>query len=250
MKVEGAEMSERKSKTSADEAERPEPVAWTYSAPWLKFLRRHIWKVGAVYGLVFITCWSGVQAYRRNEVPPALGEVHAANLVDSANHVFNRESMRGKVWIVGFVFTRCGSICPAVSKTMQLMQEEIRRSKLGDDVNLLSVSVDPAFDTPEVFAKYATSLGADPSLWSFVTGDANEVTNFVVDGFKLAIGEAKESAPGVFDIAHSSKLALVDRHGKIRGYFSATGTPEELEVERKRLYSALFPAMRASADQP
>jgi protein SCO1/2 len=128
------------------------------------------------------------------------------------------------------VFTRCPSTCPAVSRAMVSFQEQITRSKLEDRVELLTVTVDPVTDTPEVLAGYADKLGADLDNWRFLTGSPDAIEGFVVDGFKLAVGErelvegsdptGQASDPGVYDIAHSTKLALVDRFGQIRGYYS------------------------------
>jgi protein SCO1 len=101
-----------------------------------------------------------------------------------------------------------------------MFQEQIDRSKLGDRVELVTVTVDPKTDTPEVLANYADELGADLANWRFLTGDQADIEDFVVGGFKLAVGERQDKAPGVYDIAHSTKLALVDRFGNIRGYYS------------------------------
>ncbi|HLT37723.1 MAG TPA: SCO family protein, partial [Enhygromyxa sp.] len=135
---------------------------------------------------------------------------------------FTREDLLAadKTWVVGFVFTSCPSVCPAISRSMVMFQEQIERSKLDDRVELLTVTVDPTTDTPEVLAGYAEKVGADLDNWRFLTGDQAAIEGFVVGGFKLAVGERENKVPGVYDIAHSTKLALVDRFGQIRGYYS------------------------------
>ena len=130
------------------------------------------------------------------------------------------------------------------------VQQMLSASKLLGDVNLLSVSVDPQYDTPAILSSYAESFGADDKGWSFITGQPGEIEHLVVDGFKTAIGERKETAPGAFDIAHSSKLAVVDRFGAIRGYYSVAGSAEERKTELERLYNMLFTVMRAEAGDP
>lgn len=215
-----------------------------YDAPdWVLWLRRNVWKVGAVMGLLFIT-GSHFLLQKRPEPPPVLMDLPEFSLMDQDAKAFGPEQMRGKVWVVGFVFTRCQSTCPAISQSMLYFQEKfVASSKLEDEVHMLTVTVDPEFDRPEVLARYAQELGADLDHWSFVTGDEASINSFVVGGFKLAVGEAKDVEPGVMDIAHSSKLALVDRHGGVRFFSSTDG--ESLN----ELYHRLFPVMRAEAQE-
>ena len=194
---------------------------WTEPAPYIKFLRKHIWIIGIFFFLTMITVMRPF-LIRRPPPPEIIGEVPAFTLVDHEGDAFTRDDLleADKTWIVGFVFTRCATTCPAVSRAMLMVQEQIARSRLSEHVEFVSVSVDPEYDTPEVLASYAAELGADTSNWRFVTGEQAQIEDFVVDGFKLAVGEREELEAGVFDIAHSVKLALVDRFGNIRGYYS------------------------------
>ena len=96
--------------------------------------------------------------------------------------------MRGTVWVVGFVFTRCVTLCPPVSNAMARLQEHLDRSRVLPEVKLLTVTVDPQYDTPEVLTAYAEKIGADLDSWELATGDVASITSFVVDGFKLAVG--------------------------------------------------------------
>lgn len=191
---------------------------WNQPAPWIAFLRKHVWLIGALMLLLMVTIMRPL-LIRRPPPPEITGEVPAFMLVDQTGASFSREAMleQDKVWVIGFVFTRCATTCPAVSRAMLDFQDQLERSKLADRVELLSVSVDPEHDTPEVLADYAEQIGAD---WRFVTGSEAEIQHFVVDGFKLAVGESKQTEPGVIDIAHSTKLALVDRWGNVRGYYA------------------------------
>ncbi|PRP98306.1 hypothetical protein ENSA5_30390 [Enhygromyxa salina] len=207
--------------------EAPAKQPWAEPPPWIRFLRKHIWVIGILFFLTMITAMRPF-LIRRPPPPEAIGEVPAFTLLDQEGETFTREELLAadKTWVVGFVFTRCASSCPAISGAMLSFQEQIDRSKLSDRVELLTVTVDPEYDTPEVLAAYADSLGADLDNWRFLTASQEAIEDFVVGGFKLAVGEPKVVAGatagdvGVFDIAHSSKLALVDRYGNIRGYYS------------------------------
>jgi protein SCO1/2 len=221
-----------------EETIRPEDE---YVPPdWIVWLRKHIWKIGIAMGLTFVTA-SHFFLQQRPEPPPVLMELPDFSLVDQDGQAFGPDQMRGKVWVVGFVFTRCQSTCPAISQSMVYFQDEyVRASKIEDQVHMLTVTVDPEYDTPERLKAYAGELGADLDHWTFITGDKKAITDFVVGGFKLAVGDKmEETEPGVFDIAHSTKLALVDRHGGVRFFSSTDG--ESLN----ELYHRLFPVMRA-----
>ena len=205
--------------TNAQGGSAAEP--WTEPAPYIKFLRKHIWIIGIFFFLTMITVMRPF-LIRRPPPPEIVGEVPAFALLDQDGDRFTREQMieEDKTWIVGFVFTRCQTTCPAVSRAMLMVQEQIARSRLEEHVEFVSISVDPEYDTPEVLEAYADKIGADRSNWRFVTGEREDIEEFVVDGFKLAVGEPGQNDAGVFDIAHSVKLALVDRFGNIRGYYS------------------------------
>jgi protein SCO1/2 len=194
---------------------------WSEPPPYIRFLRRHIWAIGIVFFLLMLTLMRPF-LIRRPPPPEVVGEVPAFSLVDQSGEQFTRDAMlaEDKTWVVGFVFTSCPSVCPAISRAMLMVQEQIERSKLSDRVELLTITVDPTTDTPEVLAAYAEELGADLDNWRFLTGDEAAIEGLVVDGFQLAVGEKLEKSPGVYDIAHSQKLALVDRFGQVRGYYS------------------------------
>ena len=213
-------------------------------SPWILWIRKNVWWIGAAMGLTFVTTMHFI-LQRRPAPPPVIVELPDFALVDQDGHPFGPEQMEGKVWVVGFVFTRCQSLCPPLSQAMVHFQKTyVAASRMEADVNLLTVSVDPEYDTPERLKAYAQALGADLDSWTFVTGTKAEIQHFVVDGFKFAVGEGKQDEAGVFDIAHSAKLAAVDRYGKVR-HLSGTD-PEALN----ELYHRLFTLMRAEADTP
>lgn len=185
-------------------------------SPALAWLRKYIWVIGAVAGIVTIT---GLRGRLRNipEPPPVLYTLPAYELVDHHGERFGPDTLAGKVWVAGFVFTSCPSTCPAVTRAMGSLRD--RFDRLGIDVEMVSFTVDPARDTPEVLAAYAEKVGATSPRWRFVTGTPDQVTALVRHGFKLGM-DAKPAADGsLFDIAHSTQLALVDTDGGVRGFY-------------------------------
>lgn len=210
----------------------------------MKFLRRHVWTIGIVYGLLMIT---GMRFFltKDAEPPPVYSELPAAQLITQDGAPFSLpESLDQKIWVFGFVFTRCVTSCPMVVEQMKSFQKEIDDAGLASFVEFAAVSVDPEHDTPARLAKYAQEREIDLSNWTFLTGKKTPVQNFVVDGFRLAVGEKTEIPGGAFDIAHSLKMALVDRSGRVRGYYSLT---DKGEFGRDHLLSAI---LRLTRERP
>ncbi|MCC6558447.1 MAG: SCO family protein [Polyangiaceae bacterium] len=151
--------------------------------------------------------------------PPSLRlPLPAFELVNERGEPFGLANLRGKVWVADFVFTTCPTVCPKLTARMGEIQ---RRAKhLGDAFHLVTFTVDPETDTPEVLAAYARAHRAQPRRWSFLTGKLGDVETTVVKGFKIAMGK-EDAGGGIFSIFHGERLVLVDRDGAIRGYYEA-----------------------------
>ena len=155
--------------------------------------------------------------------PPELevyGDVPAFEFKDHTGGTINNEHLVGRVVIMNFVFTRCASVCPVFTMRMRRVQD--RTSDIPNDLKLLSFTVDPEHDTPEVLARYAEKHGVDDRRWRFVTGDHETVKKVVSEGFALAMDVIGEQPMGGPDIVHSEHFVLVDRKGQIRGYYNST----------------------------
>ena len=95
---------------------------------------------------------------------------------------------------------------------------ELQKPLENTDVHLVSFTVDPEKDTPEVLRGYAEKLHAQPKRWDFLTGPKAAIYDLSRNGFKLAASDSEEDGIPV----HSTRMILVDRHGEIRGYYEAT----------------------------
>jgi protein SCO1 len=144
----------------------------------------------------------------------AYGNVPGFELVNQDGQAFGSQQLSGKIWIADFIFTSCPGPCPIISTRMSELQKPLAKS----DVRLVSFSVDPEKDTPEVLRVYADKLRKEPFSWDFLTGPIATIASLSRDGFKLGLaeGESAESGP-----VHSTRFVLVDRHGAIRGYYDA-----------------------------
>lgn len=145
---------------------------------------------------------------------PVLGQVPAFELTDARGQPFGSAQLDGKVWVANFVFTRCPTICPAFTAKMGSIFK--RSSQLGDEAQLVSFTVDPEFDTPEVLAEYAKNARAG-ARWHFLTGTREALTKVVVDGMMMPMEKGADG--DLMSIGHGSYFVLVDRHRKIRGLY-------------------------------
>jgi len=150
--------------------------------------------------------------------PPVIGQVPAFSLVDQDGHELGSEQLRGQVYIAAFFFSRCPSICPTLMKSMRRIEDAYRDRGISG-IRLVSITVDPEYDTPERLRAYAAELGAEPARWTLLTGDIEAIRRLAVDGFHVPLGSEQVLPGGLIDIAHSGKLILVDGQGGIRGYY-------------------------------
>jgi len=171
----------------------------------------------------------------------AYGRVPDFSLTERSGRPVTRSDLLGKVWAVDFFYTRCTDTCPLQSAHMARLQADL--SGQGD-VQLVSISVDPEYDTPKRLSAYATRFGADPQRWLFLTGSKDAIYRLAVDGFHLGVTESGQNArwqtredwawvepatawaqplpKGRLRLLHSSRFVLVDRQAQIRGYYEGT----------------------------
>ncbi len=199
---------------------------------WLEWFRRNIWAVCFVTAAVGLTALRCSGRLRHVPDPPAvMFQLPAYALVDHDNRTFSPQTLEGQVWVASFVFTTCPSTCPVVTKAMDDLRDRFER--YGVDIQMVSFTVDPGHDTPAVLAQYVADQGLSTDRWRFVTGEPTEVIDLIRTGFKLGVGHREADESGVaYDIAHSTKLALVDGKGAVRGFYSISdehGTDEIFE---------------------
>jgi protein SCO1/2 len=148
--------------------------------------------------------------------PPVLFALPDFQLTDDQGQPYGSADLEGRIWLANFIFTRCTTVCPIFTAQMGKLQHRLHNSAAA--VHLVSFSVDPDYDTPEVLAKYAYAHRASPRMWSFLTGPTLEVREAVVEGFKSAWVESETADPQ--GIIHGSHFALVDPKLQVRGYYA------------------------------
>lgn len=148
---------------------------------------------------------------------PVLATVPEFGLTDQNGEVFGSKDLAGDVWIANFIFTRCPATCPQQTRHLKMLQEQLLDHPQWDRIHLVSFSVDPKNDSPEVLRAYGDAAGADHARWHFLTGRREKIWGLSKDGFKLDVGEAPPD--GNSPLFHSPKLVLLDASCRMRGLY-------------------------------
>ena len=165
--------------------------------------------------------------------------------IDTEGQAVTKAQLLGRPWIVCFVFTHCAATCPMVTNSMRELQDRLK----DYDFRLVTLTVDPERDTPEILKGYGEARGADFSRWKFLGGDQRAIYKLIQGSFKMPVQETlgKDRQPG-FEFIHSNNIMLVDAAGVVRGKFDAT-KGEAMSALRREIQKLAKPlAEKADAE--
>jgi protein SCO1/2 len=133
-------------------------------------------------------------------------------LVDQTGKPIPMQSLRGHRIALTFIYSRCPlpDFCPLMDKHFASVQEQLKASPDLGDVRLVSVTIDPAYDTPDVLARHARALGADPARWLFATGKPDDVL-----AFAKRFGVIAEPGETATALVHNLRTAVIDSQGRL-----------------------------------
>ena len=152
---------------------------------------------------------------------PEIGNIPQFEFTNSDGNTVTLDNLKGKVWVADFIFTTCTMACPMMTGNMNIVHKKFKKN---DNVRLVSISVYPEYDTPEVLKNYASQYDADTEKWLFLTGKEDAVKDIIRDGFK--IGDYEDI------IFHSEKFALVDKKGIIRAYYNGMKSEDMKQLKK------------------
>lgn len=133
---------------------------------------------------------------------------------------------KGKIYVADFFFTTCPTICPKMTTNMAWLQDKIKDMP---DVMLLSHSVMPDIDTPAVLKAYAKEQGVIDSKWNLVTGDKKDIY-YIARKSYLAVKTS--TSDELYDMVHTENFVLVDKEGRIRGFYNGLHIDKEEDGEK------------------
>jgi protein SCO1/2 len=148
-----------------------------------------------------------------------IGPAPKFELTDQNKKLISNKDYAGKVYVLEFFFTTCPTICPKMNMNMLTIQNAFFGNP---NFGIVSITINPDNDTPEVLKEHAQKLGVKSSNWHFLTGDKNKIFDLANKGFNVYVGQ-NSKVNGGFE--HSGLFALIDKNGDIRCRKDNFGNP-------------------------
>jgi len=137
------------------------------------------------------------------------------SLVNQEGATITDKDLQDKIFVANFFFATCKTVCPKMNEQFRRVQEKF---KDVPQLKMLSFTVDPDHDSVAVLSEYAHKMGADSSMWWFLTGNKDSIYTLAREGFLVPAAEGKTAD----DFFHSQDLILVDQNKHIRGIYDGT----------------------------
>lgn len=169
----------------------------------------------AVIALLFLAIGIGMSYFKNNLY--TVMKVPDFSLTDQNNKKITNKDMLGKVYLVEFFFSSCPTICPVMNSNMRAIEDEINNPEFG----IVSISIDPEHDTPEILKKHAERIGVKSPNWHFLTGNRDYIGK-IADQFNIYVGDKEDEGES---LNHSGMIALVDQEGNIRCRYNKENMP-------------------------
>lgn len=143
-------------------------------------------------------------------------------LLNQRGDTVSLDQLKGKVLVMDFFFTHCGSICPTLTRNMKKLQDAIKKQdniKYADTnfVQLISFTVDPERDSVPVLKKYADKFGVNHDVWWMLTGPKKTIYDFAFEELKV---DKYSDEPIDSNFVHTSRFTLLDKDRVVRGYYN------------------------------
>ncbi len=181
-------------------------------------------KWGKWFGVLFLiailsACGSSAEIPNSKDWP-----VESFSMVNQDNEKVGTKDLEGKVWVSNFIFTNCDDVCLPMTSNMSKLQAALKEEGV-EDVELVSFSIDPAVDSPEVLKTFGDMFKADYTNWNFLTGyDQSYIEQFAQTNFKTIVQKPK----GQDQVIHGTDFYLVNQEGDIvQVYEGLEGFPLE-----------------------
>ncbi|NMA80346.1 MAG: SCO family protein [Jeotgalicoccus halophilus] len=168
------------------------------------------WLIAVLASLMFLSACSAGAVEPMSQYGDEIQDFEVTNQNDET---FTREDMDGKVWLLSFIFTNCATVCPPMTQNMTQVTQELDEKGI-ENYGVMSFSVDPEVDTPEVLTEYAGWYDIpEDTDWQFLTGyDYEFIRGFAEDNFKTIVAPPPE---GSDQVTHGTAFYLIDENGTI-----------------------------------
>lgn len=171
----------------------------------------------AMIGSFAYRLWGGGQAAASGTNLEKIKAAPEFSLQDLSGASVTKEATNGKVRLFYFFYSMCPDVCQPTSFLLSKVQDELKKDKLlGDQAQIMSVTIDPTRDTVEQLKKFNAPFNVDPNGWKFLRGD-EKVSLDLAEKFGVTVVKDKDG-----NITHSNVILLVDKKGDLRTYYNAS----------------------------
>tara|TARA_R110002049_G_scaffold188846_6_gene357299 strand:+ start:66 stop:644 length:579 start_codon:yes stop_codon:yes gene_type:complete len=148
---------------------------------------------------------------KTSEQIPIYGKVKPFDLINQEGVTVNLEIFKNKLSVVNFIFTNCSGQCPMMTQKVKKIQNQFIKN---NNIQFVSISIDPANDTPNALKKYSKRFKINLSQWSFLTGKIDEIQKLAEKSFLVSSGKEDLNL-------HSTRLIVVDKQLQVRGLYES-----------------------------
>lgn len=196
------------------------------------------WLVWALLGFVIVSI---VVAFVRQErdratypMLPVISTVSDFSLTNQLGDAVSLADLKGQVWVANVIFTRCPGPCLTLSKMFSDLQEQLPEN---ERIKLVSLTVDPEFDTPDVLSRYGKRLGTEAENWWFLTGENSQLRRLAIHDLQFVVQDKDEETMETEEdlFIHSTSFMIVDKQGRVRKVINS----HEPVVDGKESVSAI-----------
>ncbi len=147
-------------------------------------------------------------------IPHTIGDF---SLLNQDSILISQKEIEGKIHVANFIFTSCGSICPTMTRNMKIISDSVKNN---NNIILLSYSVTPWLDKPNVLKTYKTQNDIQNANWHFLTGSTSKIYALARKSYfaEEDIGFSKDST----EFLHTEHFILADKTKRIRGIYNGT----------------------------
>jgi protein SCO1/2 len=172
-------------------------------------------------GLVYIVALTKMERTRRVTLP-VIGQIADFTLTNQDGKITTLADLSNHIWVADIIFTRCAGPCPRMTAQMKSLEILL---PAASEAKLVTLTTDPANDTPAMMKKYGERFNADFNRWTFLTGTKKEIAGLASGSLKLsAVPVPPEDQKSVADLfIHTTIFVVVDKHARLRGIFETGG---------------------------
>lgn len=173
-----------------------------------------------IFPLSLIACQSNEVTVQNANMNKKV-EQFAYKDAETQNKSVSLDTLKGEWWIANFMYTNCQAVCPMMTQNILFIQNELESEQIP--IEIVSFTVDPEFDSPDILMEHASSYGVDLTNWRFLTGYSfKEIQEFAAKSFEVALQQA-EPGTGNDQVAHTTNFFLVNPEGKVVKKYEGVG---------------------------